>query len=67
MLAGFYLRPWSGGEAPPPGGGPPFGASVEELDALFAGSFELLEEWTPTRAYRGREGRELLRLLRKII
>ena len=65
LLAIFYLRPWAGGEQPPPGGGPPFPTSPEELDRLFAGHFDLLEESVPTRAYRGREGRELLRLLRK--
>ncbi len=65
LLAIFYLRPWSGGEARPPGGGPPFGVEVSELDALFAGAFELVEESVPTRAFAGREGRELVRLLRK--
>ena len=65
LLAIFYLRPWSGGEQPPPGGGPPFPTSPEELDALFAGHFELLEESVPIRAYRGREGRELRRLLQR--
>ena len=65
LLAIFYLRPWSGGEPSPPGGGPPFPTSPEELDRLFAGRFDLLEESVPTRAYRGREGRELRRLLRK--
>ena len=65
LLAIFYLQPWAGGESRPPGGGPPFGAEVAELDALFAGTFERVEEWTPTRSYAGREGRELVRLLRK--
>ena len=65
LFAIFYLQPWSGGEPRPPGGGPPFGVEVRELDALFAGVFETVEEWTPTRAYAGREGRELVRLLRR--
>ena len=65
LLAIFYLQPWNKGESRPPGGGPPFGVEVQELDALFAGMFERVEEWTPTRAYKGREGRELMRLLRK--
>ena len=65
LLAIFYLNPWSGGERPPPGGGPPFPASVAELDGLFAGHFESLETAVPTRTYPGREGRELLRVLRK--
>ena len=65
LLAIFYLQPWSGGEPSPPGGGPPFPTSAEELDGLFTSHFETLEELVPTRAYRGREGRELLRLLRR--
>ena len=66
LLAIFYLQPWASGEPRPPGGGPPFGVEVRELDALFAGAFETVEEWTPTRAYKGREGRELARLLRRL-
>ena len=62
LLAVFYLDPWNAGEPAPPGGGPPFATSAEELDHLFAGHFELLEESTPGRAYKGREGRELRRL-----
>ena len=65
LLAIFYLQPWNQGEPPPPGGGPPFGVELRELDALFAGPFELVEEWVPTRSYAGREGRESVRLLRK--
>ena len=65
LLAIFYLRPWSRGEPPPPEGGPPFPTSVAELAGLFAERFDPLEEAVPTRAYAGREGRELLRVLRK--
>ena len=65
LLAIFYLEPWATGETPPPGGGPPFGVTVTELDSLFAPSFRLLEESRPKRAYPGREGRELLRLMER--
>ena len=65
LFAVFYLQPWAGGEPRPPGGGPPFGVEVRELDELFAGAFETMEEWTPARSYAGREGRELARLLRR--
>lgn len=65
LLAIFYLDPWNAGEPLPPGGGPPFGVSVSELDALFAPAFRLVEERRPTRAFPGREGRELLRVLEK--
>ena len=66
LLAIFYLNPWKEGEPTPPGGGPPFPVSTGELDTLFAGHFALLEEAVPTRAYPGREGREVVRLLRKV-
>ena len=65
VFAIFYLQPWNQGEPPPPGGGPPFGVEARDLDELFAEAFDLVEEWTPTRAYAGREGRELVRLLRR--
>ena len=66
LLAVFYLNPWKDGEPTPPNGGPPFGVSIGELDALFASHFDLLEEYTPTRAYLGREGHKVIRLLRKV-
>jgi len=44
--------------------GPPFGILPEELAALFAEKFEAVESYTPAAAYPGREGRELLRVLR---
>ena len=65
LLAIFYLEPWVGKETRPPEGGPPFGTTTQELDALFAGTFERVEESVPGRAFPGREGRELVRLLRK--
>jgi len=46
--------------------GPPFGILPGELDALFTSHFEVLESLTPTAAYPGREGRELLRVLRRL-
>jgi len=60
LLAIFYMNPRD-----PKAGTPPFGTSKSELDGLFGKKFELLKEWQPTRAYAGREGRELMRLLRK--
>jgi SAM-dependent methyltransferase len=56
----FFLDP--GQEHPEDG--PPFGTSLAELDQLFLPFFELLEEWLPTRAYPGREGREWMRRFR---
>ncbi|MEM6601473.1 MAG: methyltransferase domain-containing protein [Verrucomicrobiota bacterium] len=46
--------------------GPPFGTSLDELDQLFAAEFELIHDEVPVAAYPGREGRERLRLLKKI-
>ena len=63
LLAIFYVDPWKEGETPPPGGGPPFGTSAAELDALFAAHFDIQAEWVPARTYPGREGRERMRLL----
>jgi len=58
MLAIFYLTPDSEE-------GPPFGVTVSELDALFGGSFETIESYVPAASYPGREGRELVRLMRR--
>ena len=65
LLAIFYLRPYAGDESPPPGGGPPFGTTCEELNSLFAERFGLIGTWEPTRSFPGREGREIVRLLRR--
>jgi SAM-dependent methyltransferase len=64
LLAIFFLNPWDPGEAPE-AGGPPFAVTREELDELFGRDFHLIEELTPLTAYPGREGREIIRLLRK--
>ena len=62
VLAIFFLSPWDEGETPQP---PPYGVTAEELDAMFSEKFELEKEWVPTQHYPGREGRELMRLLRR--
>ena len=61
FLAIFYRNPSDRGEP-----GPPFGCSMEEADAFFGKDFLLLEEKTGIPTFEGREGREVLRLLRKI-
>jgi methyl halide transferase len=65
LLAIFFLNPWDPGEMPA-GGGPPFGVTPEELDLLFGTHFELVEELKPRRAYPGREGREIIRMMRRV-
>lgn len=46
--------------------GPPFPLPVAELDAMFAGRVEILHDEVPANSFPGREGRELLRVLRKL-
>jgi SAM-dependent methyltransferase len=44
--------------------GPPFGISPDELSTLFTPGFDIVESYTPSTAYSGREGRELLRVMK---
>jgi SAM-dependent methyltransferase len=46
--------------------GPPFPVTNEEIDKLFGAYFQTLRRWLPKAAYPGREGREEMRLMRKI-
>lgn len=46
--------------------GPPFPLPVPALDALFAEGYEVVEDYIPDVAYEGREGRERLRVLRRV-
>ena len=63
LIGVFFLNPYDPGEETP---GPPFGTSMEELDAHFSQDFQLIDSWQPRSAYPGREGRELLAIyLRK--
>ena len=66
LLAIFFLNPWDPGEMPAEGG-PPFGVTPEELDRLFGAHFELVEELKPRQAYPGREGREIIRVMRRSV
>jgi len=61
LLVGvFFINP----EMDPGETGPPFGISMDELNALFAERFQVVESRAPKTAYPGREGRECLRVLR---
>ncbi len=60
FLAVIYRNPSDRGEP-----GPPFGCSMDEVDALFGNEFELIEESTGIPTFEGREDREVLRLMRK--
>jgi SAM-dependent methyltransferase len=46
--------------------GPPFAFSVAALTVLFADGYEVVEDYVPTVAFAGREGRERLRVLRRM-
>lgn len=61
LLAVFYLDPYD--DEHQPGGGPPHGAPVEELDRWFGERFAVGDSFVPTSSFPGREGRELLRLM----
>jgi methyl halide transferase len=63
VLAIFYLDPGHDH----PGEGPPFGVTREELDTLFLPHFELVDEYVPAVSYPGREGREILRVLQRVL
>ena len=47
-------------------GGPPFPFSVADLTALFAEGYEIVEDYVPDVAFPGREGRERVRVLRRV-
>jgi SAM-dependent methyltransferase len=58
IFAIFYMDPRSDTA-------PPFPSTKEELEALFDGRFELVDEWVPAESFPGREQRELVRILQK--
>lgn len=60
LIGVFFINP----EMDPGETGPPFGITQDELSALFAPRFEVLESFIPAKAYPGREGRECLRVLK---
>lgn len=66
LFAIFYLNPRKyDGDYVDDDKGPPYGVRKEQLDTYFGPFFELEREWVPTRAFEGREGRELVRVLRR--
>ncbi len=60
FLAIFYLNPSHGGD-----NSPPYGCSLDELEALFGEHFELVSEETGLLTFEGRENREVIHLLRR--
>ncbi|MEM0969355.1 MAG: methyltransferase [Verrucomicrobiota bacterium] len=62
FLAIFFLDPYDDDH---PSGGPPFGATQEEIRGRFDPFFDWKEDWVPSEAYPGREGREWMARLVK--
>jgi SAM-dependent methyltransferase len=46
--------------------GPPFPLPVPELNALFADGYEIVDDYVPDVAFSNREGRERIRVLRRV-
>lgn len=65
LLGVFYLDPYD--DEHQPGEGPPHGVEEKELVDYFIadGRFSLQQRWLPQSAYPGREGLELMLLLRR--
>src|SRR5664279_4026529 len=47
--------------------GPPYPLSVAELTALFVEGYEIVDDYVPDVAFGGREGRERMRVLRRMV
>ena len=62
LLGTFFMNP----DMAPGEQGPPFGVTEAELEQLFGGHFALESQWSPRAAFAGREGRELVRHLRRL-
>lgn len=65
LIGVFYLNPWDTEEENRTLG-PPYACPLEELDRRFATRFEIVRVWDPPATFPGREGREQLRLLRRV-
>ena len=64
---GLLIGVWFINPALDPGEeGPPYPFSVAELTALFAVGYEIVDDYVPDVAFNGREGRERVRVLRRV-
>lgn len=62
LVGVWYINP----DLDPGVEGPPFPFSVPDLTALFAQGFDIVHDNVPDVAFPGREGRERLRVLRRV-
>src|SRR5688572_24436811 len=64
LLVGvWYINP----DLEPGEEGPPYPFSVADLTTLFTNGYEIVGDYVPKVSFAGREGRERLRVLRKLI
>jgi len=64
---GLLIGVWFINPALDPGEeGPPYPFSVAELTALFAEGYEIVDDYVSDVAFDGREGRERVRVLRRV-
>jgi len=64
---GLLIGVWFINPALDPGEeGPPYPFTVADLTALFAKDFDIVEDYVPDVAFPGREGRERVRILRRV-
>ena len=62
LIGVWYINP----DLDPGEEGPPYPFSVPDLTALFADGYEIVDDYVPDVAFAGREGRERLRVLRRL-
>ena len=62
LIGVWYINP----DLDPGHEGPPYPFSVAELTALFAEGYEMVDDYAPEVAFAGREGRERVRVLRRV-
>jgi len=63
LIGVWYINP----ALDPENEGPPFPFSLVDLTALFADGYEVVEDYVPDVAFTGREGRERVRVLRRVV
>ena len=63
LIGVWYINP----ALDPENEGPPFPFSLVDLTALFADGYEVVEDYVPDVAFPGREGRERVRVLRRVV
>ena len=61
LIGVWYINP----DLEPGEEGPPFALSVEDLTALFADDYTIVDDYVPDLAFPGREHRERVRVLRR--